>query len=271
MGSSVSDPAVGIADLLADLHAESAELDALVSSLSADEWRLATPAEGWDVARQIEHLTFVDELAVLAATDPDAFAVAVRTAGKPSTDVERVAARRAAQPPVDLLRAWRRGRGKVAAALAAAPSSTRLPWGGPPMSPTSMATARLMETWAHGVDIADALGVDRPASLRIRHIAHLGVRTRDFAYVNRGRTPPREPFRVELIDPTGHVWASGAQDAPESVRGPMHDFCLLVTQRRHRSELAVTAAGEHANEWLDIAQAFAGPPGSGRLPRGVPR
>ena len=127
-----------------------------------------------------------------------------------------------------------------------------------------MATARLMETWAHGQDVADALGVDRPATARLRNVAHIGVRTRDFAYAIRGLTPPAEPFRVELTAPDGSAWTWGPDDAAQRVNGPALDFCLLVTQRRHRDELALRATGPDADTWLEIAQAFAGAPGPGR-------
>jgi uncharacterized protein (TIGR03084 family) len=134
------------------------------------------------------------------------------------------------------------------------------------MSATSMATARTMETWAHGQDVADALGVEHPDGPALAHVAHIGVRTRDFAFVVRGRTPPTEPFRVELDAPSGERWTWGPEEAPQRVTGPARDFCLLVTQRRHRADLAVRAEGDDADAWLDIAQAFAGPPGAGRPP-----
>ena len=115
-------------------------------------------------------------------------------------------------------------------------------------------------------DIADALGVHRVPTTRIAHVARFGVRTRDFSYLARGRTPPAEPFRVELTGPDGQLWTWGAQDASQVVSGPALDFCLLVTQRRHRADLAITARGAEADEWLDIAQAYVGPPGQGRAP-----
>jgi uncharacterized protein (TIGR03084 family) len=127
-----------------------------------------------------------------------------------------------------------------------------------------MATARLMETWAHGQDVADALAIARTPTARLRHIAHIGVRTRDFAYAVNDRTPPAEPFRVELTGPGGDTWAWGPEDAAQRVTGPALDFCLRVTQRRHRDDLALVAVGADADAWLDIAQAFAGPPGTGR-------
>jgi uncharacterized protein (TIGR03084 family) len=132
------------------------------------------------------------------------------------------------------------------------------------MSAASMATARMMETWAHGQDVADALGVERIPTERLRHVAHIGVRTRDFAYVANERQVPSEPFRVALTAPAGDTWSWGPDDATKWVTGPALDFCLLVTQRRHRDDLDLTAHGDDADAWLDIAQAFAGPPGTGR-------
>ncbi len=135
------------------------------------------------------------------------------------------------------------------------------------MSATSMATARFMETWAHGRDVADALGVELPRDDRVRHVVHLGVRTRDYAFANAGRDAPLEEFRVELALPSGAALAYGPEDASQSVRGPAHDFALLVTQRAHRDDLELVATGADADTWLDLAQAFAGPAGNGREPR----
>jgi len=127
-----------------------------------------------------------------------------------------------------------------------------------------MATARLMETWAHGLDVADTLGVKRPATARLRSIAHIGVRTRDFAFSINGLTPPAEPFRVELRAPDSSVWEWGPDDAEQRVTGAAEDFCMLVTQRRPQADLDVHPVGADAEQWLRIAQAFAGPPGPGR-------
>ncbi len=254
-----------VAGVLADLKAECADLDALVAALPADQWSLETPAPGWTIATQIGHLAWTDDIATLAATDAAAFGAALQAALTEFDGyVDRAAAEWAQQSPVELLATWRAGRDALAAALTAAPPDTKLPWFGPPMSPTSMATARLMETWGHGQDVYDTLGVERVATDRIRHIAHIGVRTRDFAYLVRDRAVPAEPFRVELVGPAGHVWTWGPEEARQRVSGPALDFCLLVTQRRHRDDLALVAEGPDADAWLDIAQAFAGPPGDGR-------
>jgi uncharacterized protein (TIGR03084 family) len=144
-----------------------------------------------------------------------------------------------------------------------------MPWFGPPMSPASMATARFMETWAHALDVYDAaareIGQSRPdPSDRIRHVAHLGVRTRDYAFAMHGEEPPGEEFRVQLTAPSGETWAWGPEEAVQSVTGSAYDFCLLVTQRVHRDDTDLVAVGADAEHWLGIAQAFAGPAGGGR-------
>jgi uncharacterized protein (TIGR03084 family) len=257
-----------LSSLLTDLADEGGALDALVAPLP--DLTVPTPAEGWTIAHQISHLAWTDRQAIVAATDPSAFEkMLARAIDDADGYVAEGAAEGAGEPPSVLLERWRAGRRAVIDALAAVPEGTRLPWFGPPMKAASMATARLMETWAHGQDVADALGTEREPTARLRHVAHIGVRTRDFSYLNRGLEPPLEEFRVVLTAPDGDgTWAWGPEDAGQSVSGPALDFCLLVTQRRHRADLALTASGPDADRWLDLAQAFAGPPGPGRPPLG---
>jgi uncharacterized protein (TIGR03084 family) len=253
--------------LLDDLIAEGDSVDALVADLPDEQWAIPTPAAGWTIAHQIAHLAWTEDASVLAATDADGFQALVELAlQNPTGFVDEGASEGAKTPPAALLARWRTGRAALAQALAAVPSGTKLPWYGPPMSPMSMATARIMETWAHGLDIADALGVTRSPTMRLRHIAHIAVRTRDFAYQVHGRTPPAEPFRVELTAPDGSTWSWGPEDAGQRVTGTALDLCLVATQRRHRVDTALKAEGPDADAWLDIAQAFAGPPGTGRAP-----
>ncbi|MFE9725519.1 TIGR03084 family metal-binding protein [Streptomyces sp. NPDC005794] len=254
------------AAVLDDMREESDELDLLVAGLSAPEWAAPTPAEGWTVAHQIAHLNWTDEVALVAATEPDAFAVEVEKAlAAPETFVGDAAQEAVtALTPEALLVEWREGRARLQEALRAAPAGAKLPWYGPPMSVASMASARLMETWAHGQDVADALGVTRKPTARLRHVARIGVRARDYAYFVRGLQPPAEQFRVELLAEDGESHTYGPEGAAQRVTGPLLDFCLLVTQRAHRDDLTVEAVGADAGQWLDIAQAFAGPAGPGR-------
>ena len=254
-------------DLLADLRAESADLDALVAGLDPADWARPTPAEGWTIAHQIAHLAWTDDWTIRSARTPDDFFDVVVQAFAPGSDpITEGAAAGAAEPPRELLSRWRAGRAEVLAALGAAPADVRLPWFGPPMKPASMATARLMETWAHGQDVADTLGATRAPSARLRHVAHLGVRTMGFAFTLHGLPAPEEPVRVELSGPSGELWTWGPANAADRITGQALDFCRLVTQRRHPADLALTVSGPTALAWLPIAQVFAGPPGKGREP-----
>lgn len=248
-----------------DLRAESDDLDGLVAALTPDRWATPTPAPGWTIAHQIAHLLWTDRVALLSVTDEAGFAAVLAQASEnPSGFVDAGAEELAALPPAELLADWRATRKALHGELLTVVDGRKLPWFGPPMSAPSMATARLMETWAHGLDVADALGVTRTPTARLKSIAHIGVRTRDFAYVVNGLTPPAEPFHVKLFAPDGSVWTWGPEDAEQFVTGAAQDFCMLVTQRRARSELDVAATGPDAEKWLTIAQAFAGPPGPGR-------
>jgi uncharacterized protein (TIGR03084 family) len=252
--------------LVADLRAEGDELDALVRELPPDGWSRPTPAAGWTVAHQVAHLAWTDERALLAANDPEEFKAEFErfAAGATGLDTAVDQAAVSGSAREDLLEWWRENREKLAVTLLNLPRGTKLPWYGPPMSATSMATARLMETWAHGQDVADALGVRRTPTARLRHVAHIGVRTRDFAFVTRGLPAPAEQFRVELMGPDNELWTWGPEDATQRVTGPALEWSLLVTQRVHRADTALVAVGTDADRWLDIAQAFAGPPGQGR-------
>lgn len=255
-----------LTQVLDDLAAEGDRLEQLVGALDDDGWRTPTPAPGWDVATQVAHLAWTDEVALKAATDKDAWdAVVLGAIADPGGYVDAQAYDVARDP--DLLGRWRRARADLRAALVAMPQGRKMPWFGPPMSATSMATARLMETWAHSLDVHDALGATVEDTDRVRHVAHLGVRTRNFAFSVHGLEPPAEEFRVDLVAPSGDVWSWGLEDATQTLTGSAGDFCRLVTQRVHRADTDLVASGADVDRWLDIAQAFAGQPGEGRAPR----
>ncbi|GHA64447.1 TIGR03084 family metal-binding protein [Streptomyces termitum] len=260
----MSDPV----DVLVDLRAEGDELDALVADLTPADWSRPTPAPRWTLAHQIAHLAWTDRAALLAVTDAEGFAAEVEKApAAPERFVDEGAEEGAALPPDVLLARWRDGRERLERALRAVPPGGRFPWYGPPMSAPAMATARLMETWAHGQDVADALGAVRTPTARLRHVAWIGHRARGYAYLVRGEQPPPDPVRVELTAPDGTSWTYGPEDAAQRVTGDALDFCLLVTQRIHRDDTALVAEGADAERWLSFAQAFAGPAGAGRPAR----
>jgi uncharacterized protein (TIGR03084 family) len=264
-----------VADLAAlcdDLLEETRVLESVLEELDDSGWRCSTPAPGWTVHDQVSHLAFFDDAVVSAATAPAAFR---DERGPVMADLDAftatVAERNRAQPPSELLGWFRRSRQGVVAVYSGLDPSMRVPWYGRDMSAASAVTARIMETWAHGQDVADGLGVERSATPALRHVAHLGVRTLPHSFTTRGLAVPDAPIRVELTSPTGEGWAWGPGDAGDVVRGPALDFCLVVTRRRHAADTDLVASGAHARQWLTIAQTFAGPPGAGRHPGQFPR
>jgi uncharacterized protein (TIGR03084 family) len=254
-------PRVSMEALCADLAAETRDLRALVAPLSEPEWRQPTPAPGWTIADQLVHLADVDDAAIQAATRPDEFRAALE---QPRRTVDERVAEHRDLPGREVLTWFDTSRARLLEVFSALDPRARAPWYGPPMSTASSLTARIMETWAHGHDVADTLGATPEPSPRLRHIAHLGVLAR--AYSLRDDPDASTDVRVELAAPGGDTWTWGDPDAPDRVRAPALDFCLLVTRRRHPDDLTLDVTGPVAHRWIGVAQAYAGPPGPGREP-----
>lgn len=257
-----------VEQVITDLAAEHAGLANLVADIEEGAWRTTTPADGWDVADSVSHLHFFDIRAALAIRDAEAFArdtqemmASFATGGDPSVAHGRAVSGR------QLFADWKAQSAALIDAGRNADKSVRVPWYGPSMSLASFLTARLMETWAHGVDVADALARPIIASERLRHVCHIGFLARANSYRARGLAVPDADIALRLGAPDGSTWSWGNDDAPESITGSALDFALLVTQRRHVDDTALVATGKHAREWTTIAQAFAGPAGPGRAPR----
>ena len=256
--------------ICSDLKWEQETLDALVSEISPLAWELLTPGGEWTVKDQICHLAYFDHTARLSATDAEAFNAHVMEIVGQATSMEEISrltlAKGRAMGVDELIDWWRGERQQLVAALSGLDPKQRLPWYGPPMSARSFATARLMETWAHGQDVYDVLKKRRPASPGLKHIAHLGVTTFGWSFSNRGLEIPETPVRVELTAPSGDIWRWGDETTEASITGPAEAFCLVVTQRRHIDDTALTATGDIARKWMRVAQAFAGPPTTGPAP-----
>ncbi|MDF2444108.1 MAG: hypothetical protein JWR01_2311, partial [Subtercola sp.] len=251
--------------LLGDLRAETDALAGILSALDPAAWLTPTPAEGWDIHDQVVHLAFFDDLAGLGFTDAGGFEARSAELLATGADwVDRIGRERRGISPRDLLGWFGEARTSVLETFERIGPRARTPWFGPSMSAASSATARLMETWAHQQDICDALGIEHPATGGLRHICHLGVITRSFAYGLRGRDVPDAAVRVEVTAPDGSAWAWGDEGLADRISGDARDFALVVTQRRHIADTALEATPGAAAEWMSIAQAFAGSVGTGR-------
>jgi uncharacterized protein (TIGR03084 family) len=250
-----------------DLTLEQQELDAVVTNLDEAGWETMTPSIGWDIKEQIRHLAYFEDRAKLAASNPEAFKQwhekMLQDPNKMTRHQETTGKDLTAK---ETLKWWREERRALLEVLSKMDRKTRLPWYGPALSAMSFATARLMETWAHGQDIVDALGIRRKPTERLRHIAHLGVSTFGWSYINRNMEVPDTPVRVELTGPSGDMWNWGPEEAKDMVKGPAEDFCLVVLQRRHVADTDLIIKGETAKQWMSIAQVYAGPATGGRKP-----
>jgi uncharacterized protein (TIGR03084 family) len=250
-----------------DLREETRSLREVLDGVGPQEWSTPTPAAGWTVQDQVNHLAYFDEATVLAVSDPERFRREAAELSAPGDDFPDRLVRGQRDLAPEQTAAWfARARAALLDLAAGASPGLRLPWYGPDMSITSAVTARLMETWAHGQDVADALGVPRVPTDRLRHVAHLGVATRAFGFRLRGLPAPEDEVAVELAAPSGDVWRWGDPAAGQRVAGTALDFCLVVTQRRHLSDTTLSVTGDVAARWMSLAQAFAGVPGPGREP-----
>jgi uncharacterized protein (TIGR03084 family) len=254
-----------LATIREDLEEEQRSLEMMLEGLDDEQWQLSTASPGWSIADQVGHLTYFDASATIAILEPERFqaGLAALYEGVVAHGIDGFTLGPfRAMAHDDLLRAWRQNRDDLLEAAATLKDDDRIAWYGPSMSAVSFLTSRLMETWAHGFDVAEALGVARVASERLGHVAQLGFMTRTWSYRVRGEAVPVGEVRLELLSPQGNLWTWGGDDAHDVVRGRAEEFCLVVTQRRHLDDTSLVT-GELGRHWLVRAQAFAGGPSNG--------
>lgn len=243
-----------------DLRAEGDDLYALVATLRDADWQRATPFKNWTVHDVIAHLHTTDLVAMRALTDPDGFRAMVRAKRR------AIWTGGAADNPADvpagaaLAERWHSYLGELCDRLRDTEPSARVPWFGPDMGARMFATARQMETWAHGQDIYDLLRRARTHTDRIKNIAVIGVRTFGWTFVNRGLPVPEAQPHVRLVAPSGERWEWNPPDDANRVEGDAVEFCHVVTQGRNVADTALVVVGEPATRWMAMAQCFAGGP-----------
>jgi uncharacterized protein (TIGR03084 family) len=245
-----------------DLREEGDELFALVRKMGDGDWERHTSFKNWTVKDVIVHLHFSDWLAVTSAKDPDAFATLehdlteAMLKGRSMKDLadERLGNRSGPE----VLGMWRDCFLEMCEQFGKLDSDARLKWFGPDMGLRMFATARQMETWAHGQEIYDLLKQERSYTDRIRNIAVIGVKTFGWTFVNRGRAVPGDIPYVRLTAPSGAVWEWNEPGAENRVEGSAVEFCHVVTQGRNIADVSLTVVGDTARQWMAMAQCFAG-------------
>ena len=254
--------------LCIDLANEYSALHKLLVPLDESQWQLSTGFKSWSIYDHCCHLCISEEIALLAVTDGIGFK-------KEMSKRQRTRAVNNQQEPdwkntlipayghysgSELLDRWNTASTQLQKALQPLSPTLRIPWHGPDMSARSFATARLMETWAHGQSICDSLGIHRKNTNRLKHICELGYRTFSWSHVIHQLPIPQAQVSLSLTSPSGETWVWGEADNENSVSGSAEDFCLVVTQCRNFADTNLHISGQVAQQWLNIAQCFAGGP-----------
>ena len=249
---------------VADFQTEADELHALLVTLTDADWERKTLFKSWTVNDIVQHLHDSDLMAAASVAGPEAFARfrAEVQAGRDRglTRLEETRLRLGHLTAGRLLERWHMQVAELCDRVSALPANTRLKWAGPDMGVRMFATARQMETWAHGQEIHDLMGADRAPTARLRNVAELGVRTFGWTFVNRGLAVPGPVPCVCLRGPSGETWDWGLKSLDSSVVGSALEFCQVVTQVRNVADTSLRISGEPGRLWMNLAQCFAGPP-----------
>jgi len=252
-------------EILTDLKAEQEALDQFLSTLKEEQWDLPSPAEGWTLKDSVAHIAHIDEVAVALLHGDN---TPLKVAAQMKFGFTNLGPQKGRlMKPADVLKWWRDVRSIMMAELWQCDPKQRIPWFALPMGARAFATARLMETWAHGLDCFDAVGAEPADTDRLRHIAFLAYMARPFAYQVNGLKFFETPLRVELTLPSGSSWVEGPEEALDRIRGLAGEFCRVAVRRRHWKDTSLEIEGEEARRFINIVQTYAGPPGPGRQPK----
>jgi uncharacterized protein (TIGR03084 family) len=241
-------------DIFADLTAEQDALEKVLADLSADAWAGPSTAPGWSVADVVLHLAQTEEAVVTSASGTGT--PREWRGDGPNVDAAMDAWVHAERTePAEIFQRWRSARRAAVTALRLADPGRRLPWVATPLKPRTLATTRLAEHWAHAHDVTDALGIDYPDTVRLRHIAWLGHGTLPYAFGLAGLEPV--PVYCELTGPDGSTWRFGPPDAESTITGPAGVFCRVGARRLTPEQSGLVTTGPHADTALSLLRNYA--------------
>lgn len=243
---------VSSGDVFDDLGAEEDRLEDLLNDLGHDQWTAESGAPGWSVADVVLHLAVSEELATLTLA---AGAGSEAANEVPVDDAMDAMVRQQRADPAASFERWRSARRAALSALRSADPAVAVSWAATPLRPATLATTRIAEHWAHGLDITAPLGVSWEDTPRLRHVAWLAHRTLPYSFTLAGHQP--RPVRVELVGPDGNQWDFGPADAPSLITGPAGDFCRVAAQRLGPEQSRLACSGPHGEEALSVVRTYA--------------
>ena len=252
-------------EIVTDLIAEQEALDQFLSTVKEEQWDLSSPAEGWTFKDCAVHIAHYDEAAAQLIRGDNSSREEMARIGFDYNEIS--ATRRRYMKSWEMLRWWREGRAAMNEGLMQCDPKQLLPWFATDLRARSFATARLMETWAHGLDCYDTVGAEPEDTDRLRHVAFMTYRARPYAYQMVDLEVPSTPLRLELWLPSGAFWSQGPEDAENLIRGQASEFCRVAVRRRHWKDMNLEIKGDEAKRFIEIAHPYAGPPGPGRQPK----
>ena len=240
-------------EILSDLVAEQQFLDQFLQRIPLKDWDKKTRSVGWTIRDTISHLADSEELAASVMTGE---ADLTRYRSTPDLDSLRQEAvdKGRKMRPQDVIEWWRGGRAKVVEPLSHMGPEHRLEWIAGSMSARTLATTRLMETWAHGLDIYEALGAEIEDTPRIRHICWLGWKSLPYAFKLAGHD--YVPIRVEVIGPGYVKWVYGPDDAENLIKGSAADWARLSVRRATVKDTRLKVTGEAAQVAVEVVRTY---------------
>ena len=240
-------------EILSDLVAEQQFLDQSLQRIPIKNWDRVTPSKPWTVRDTISHLADFADLAADTLLGGEKVKE-WQKAGDLDVLRQRAIDRGRGMRPQDVIEWWRGGRAKVVEPLSHMTEHDRVEWIEGTMSARTFATFRLMETWAHGLDIYKALEIEVEDTARIRHVCWLGWKTLPYAFKAAGLD--YSPVRVEVIGPGYAKWVYGPEDTDDLIKGSASDWARVVVRRIKPKEVRLKVTGDTAQKAVEVAQAF---------------
>jgi uncharacterized protein (TIGR03084 family) len=250
-----------LAEIIIDLRAEGLELYEFLQQIEDPDWARATAFKNWTVNDVVAHLYFGDYLGIVSHQSSEEFLHAMAQVKQANSSLVEYTRKWSGGVNAARLREnWYERFVYMCDIFAASDPDMRLTWAGPDMGIKMFATARLMETWAHGWEIYDLLASPRQHTDRIHHIATIGAKTFGWTFANRQIALPGPVPQLQLRAPSGEIWEWHTPQSDNRIRGEAVEFCQVVTQVRNIDDTQLEVVGETAAQWMSIAQCFAGPP-----------